>query len=91
MLLMIDNYDSFTYNLVQYFGELGADVRTFRNDEITIEEIEALKPTTSASRPARAAAEAGISVPCCNTSRARCRCWACAWATRPSARRSAAR
>ncbi len=44
MLLMIDNYDSFTYNLVQYFGELGEDVRTFRNDEITIEQIEALKP-----------------------------------------------
>ena len=44
MLLMIDNYDSFTYNLVQYFGELGEDVRTFRNDEITLAEIEALKP-----------------------------------------------
>ena len=40
-ILMIDNYDSFTYNIVQYFGELGADVHTFRNDEITIEEIEA--------------------------------------------------
>ena len=44
MLLMIDNYDSFTFNLVQYFGELGEDVRTFRNDEITIAEIEAMKP-----------------------------------------------
>jgi len=44
MLLMIDNYDSFTYNLVQYFGELGEDVRTFRNDEITLEQIEALQP-----------------------------------------------
>ena len=40
-ILMIDNYDSFTFNIVQYFGELGADVQTFRNDEITIEEIEA--------------------------------------------------
>ena len=39
MLLMIDNYDSFTYNLVQYFGELGADVRVVRNDEITVEGI----------------------------------------------------
>ena len=39
MLLMIDNYDSFTYNLVQYFAELSEDVRTYRNDEITIEEI----------------------------------------------------
>ena len=44
MLLMIDNYDSFTFNLVQYFGELGADVKVARNDEITIEEIGALKP-----------------------------------------------
>jgi anthranilate synthase component 2 len=43
MLLMIDNYDSFTYNLVQYFGELGEDVRTYRNDEITLDEIAALK------------------------------------------------
>ncbi|WP_207003465.1 aminodeoxychorismate/anthranilate synthase component II [Trinickia mobilis] len=44
MLLMIDNYDSFTYNLVQYFGELGEDVRTHRNDEITLDEIEKLDP-----------------------------------------------
>ena len=44
MLLMIDNYDSFTFNLVQYFGELGADVKVVRNDEITVEEIGALKP-----------------------------------------------
>ena len=39
MILMIDNYDSFTYNLVQYFGELGADLQIFRNDKITIREI----------------------------------------------------
>lgn len=44
MLLMIDNYDSFTYNVVQYLAELGAEVRVFRNDEITLEEIEALRP-----------------------------------------------
>jgi anthranilate synthase component 2 len=44
MVLMIDNYDSFTYNLVQYLGELGADVRVFRNDKITVEEIRKLKP-----------------------------------------------
>src|ERR1700712_5968469 len=44
MLLMIDNYDSFTYNLVQYFGELGEDVRTFRNDEISLSEIAKLNP-----------------------------------------------
>jgi len=44
MLLMIDNYDSFTYNVVQYLAELGADVRVYRNDEITVEEIRALAP-----------------------------------------------
>jgi anthranilate synthase/aminodeoxychorismate synthase-like glutamine amidotransferase len=44
MLLMIDNYDSFTYNLVQYFGELGEDVRVFRNDEITLEQIAEMAP-----------------------------------------------
>ena len=44
MLLMIDNYDSFTYNLVQYFGELGQEVKTFRNDQITIKEIRKLDP-----------------------------------------------
>lgn len=44
MLVMIDNYDSFTYNLVQYLGELGEDVRTYRNDEISLDEIAALNP-----------------------------------------------
>lgn len=44
MLVMIDNYDSFTYNLVQYLGELGEQVKTFRNDEINLEQIEALQP-----------------------------------------------
>jgi len=44
MLVMIDNYDSFTYNLVQYFAELGADIRVYRNDEIEIDEIERLSP-----------------------------------------------
>jgi anthranilate synthase/aminodeoxychorismate synthase-like glutamine amidotransferase len=44
MLLMIDNYDSFTFNLVQYLGELGAEVRVFRNDEVSVERIEALAP-----------------------------------------------
>ena len=52
---MIDNYDSFTYNLVQYLGELGADVTVFRNDEITVDEDRgAARPRTSSSRPARA-------------------------------------
>ena len=44
MLLMIDNYDSFTYNVVQYLGELGAEVKVVRNDELTVAQIEALKP-----------------------------------------------
>jgi anthranilate synthase component 2 len=61
---MIDNYDSFTYNLVQYFGELGEDVRTFRNDEITIDEIEQLKPSRICISPGPCTPlEAGISVP----------------------------
>ena len=64
MLLMIDNYDSFTYNLVQYFGELGEDVRTYRNDEITIEAIEHLKPTRICISPGPCTPhEAGVSVP----------------------------
>ena len=64
MLLMIDNYDSFTYNLVQYFGELGEDVHTFRNDEITLEQIAALQPDRICISPGPCTpAEAGISVP----------------------------
>lgn len=63
MLVMIDNYDSFTYNVVQYLGELGADVRVFRNDEITIEEIEAMKPDHLVISPGPCTPnEAGISV-----------------------------
>ncbi len=46
MIVVIDNYDSFTYNLVQYLGELGEDLRVFRNDKITLEEIERLKPAS---------------------------------------------
>ena len=49
MLLMIDNYDSFTYNLVQYFAELGADVKVVRNDQIQAEEIEVLRPERASS------------------------------------------
>ena len=63
MLLMLDNYDSFTYNLVQYFGELGEDVRVYRNDQITVDEIEALKPDHICISPGPCSpAEAGISV-----------------------------
>jgi len=64
MLLMIDNYDSFTYNLVQYFGELGEDVHTYRNDEITLEKIAALKPDRICISPGPCTPnEAGVSVP----------------------------
>ncbi len=63
MLLMIDNYDSFTYNVVQYLGELGADVRVFRNDEITVEDIEKLNPSKLVISPGPCTPnEAGISV-----------------------------
>jgi len=60
---MIDNYDSFTYNIVQYFGELGEDVRTVRNDEITIEQIAAMKPDRICISPGpKAPKDAGISL-----------------------------
>lgn len=63
MLLMIDNYDSFTYNLVQYLGELGEDVRVYRNDKITVEEIESLKPSRIVISPGPCTPkEAGVSV-----------------------------
>ena len=62
-LLMIDNYDSFTYNLVQYFGELGAQVLVHRNDEISLAEIESLQPSHLVVSPGPCSpAEAGISV-----------------------------
>jgi len=64
MLLMIDNYDSFTYNLVQYFGELGQDVHTVRNDELDLQAIAALNPERIVISPGPCSpAEAGISVP----------------------------
>ncbi|MES9844159.1 MAG: aminodeoxychorismate/anthranilate synthase component II, partial [Candidatus Sedimenticola sp. 6PFRAG5] len=63
MLLMIDNYDSFTYNLVQYFGELGADVHVHRNDEITIDQIGEMNPDHLVISPGPCTPnEAGISV-----------------------------
>jgi anthranilate synthase component 2 len=64
MLLMIDNYDSFTYNLVQYLGELGEEVVVYRNDEITLEKIAALKPEHIVISPGPCTPnEAGVSVP----------------------------
>ncbi len=63
MLLMIDNYDSFTYNLVQYFRELGAEVEVYRNDAVTVAEIEAKKPRQVVVSPGPCSpSEAGISV-----------------------------
>lgn len=63
MLLMIDNYDSFTYNIVQYFGELGEDVRTVRNDEISLEQIADLNPDRICVSPGpKSPKDAGVSV-----------------------------
>ncbi len=63
MILMIDNYDSFTYNLVQYMGELGADIQVHRNDEITLDEIESLAPEKIVVSPGPCTPDkAGVSV-----------------------------
>ena len=63
MLLMIDNYDSFTYNLVQYLGELGADIEVYRNDKVTVDEIAELDPERIVISPGPCTPnEAGISV-----------------------------
>jgi len=63
MLIMIDNYDSFTYNLVQYFGELHTEVKVFRNDKVTLDEIERLKPSHLVISPGPCTPnEAGISL-----------------------------
>ncbi len=64
MLLVIDNYDSFTYNLVQYLGELGADLRVLRNDQVTLDEIAAMAPAGIVLGPGPGTpADAGITVP----------------------------
>ena len=63
MLLMIDNYDSFTFNIVQYFGELGADVQVYRNDQISVEQIAAMNPEHLVISPGPCTpSEAGVSV-----------------------------
>jgi len=63
MLLMIDNYDSFTYNLVQYFGELGQDVQVYRNDQVTVGEIDKLSPDHIVISPGPCTPnEAGVSI-----------------------------
>ena len=64
MLLMIDNYDSFTYNLVQYLGELGEDVNVYRNDAVTLEQIAAWRPERIVISPGPCTpSQAGVSVP----------------------------
>jgi anthranilate synthase/aminodeoxychorismate synthase-like glutamine amidotransferase len=64
MLFVLDNYDSFTYNLVQYFGELGAEPVVYRNDALTVEQVLALKPRAAVISPGpKTPAEAGICVP----------------------------
>jgi len=87
MLLMIDNYDSFTYNVVQYLGELGAEVKVVRNDELTIAEIEALNPERIVVSPGPCTpTEAGISIEAIKHFAGNCRSSASALATSPSAR-----
>src|SRR5438105_1891014 len=64
MILVIDNYDSFTYNLVQYLGEMGQELRVFRNDAVTVEEVAAMRPDRVLISPGPCTPnEAGISVP----------------------------
>ena len=93
MLLMIDNYDCFTFNLVQYFGELGEEVRVFRNDEIDVDGIGALAPdrARAVARAVHAGRGRRLRDGDPGASPASCRSSASASATRRSAPRSAAR
>jgi len=89
MILLIDNYDSFTYNLYQYIGELYRDIQVVRNDEITIEQIEVLHPQALILSPGP-----GYPMPASPwrrsaTSTARFRCWACVWDISPFVKLSA--
>jgi anthranilate/para-aminobenzoate synthase component II len=81
MILMIDNYDSFTFNVVQYLGELQADVKVVRNDEITVDDIARMAPEKIVISPG----------PCTPNEPAGFRCWAFVSATRASARPSVER
>ena len=93
MLLMIDNYDSFTYNLVQYLGELGAEVKVVRNDEVGIDEVERMRPEEDRDLARALLAERGWAYRLLSSSAsaARCRSSACASATRRSDRPMAER
>lgn len=80
MLLMLDNYDSFTYNIVQYFGELDQEVKVVRNDQVTLEEIERWQPKYLVIGPGPCSpSEAGISIPAIQHLRAKFHCSVCVW------------
>ena len=90
MLLMIDNYDSFTYNLVQYFGELKANLKVYRNDALTLEQVRKMKPDRIVISPGPGRPEdAGITVEVIKELAGRCPSSACAWGIRRSVTRSA--
>ena len=99
MVFVLDNYDSFTYNLVQYMGELGAEMVVRRNDELTPAEVEALRPPHILISPGPCTPEdAGISIELiqhfarlAREGGGGCRSWACAWGIRRLARRLAGR
>ena len=93
MVFVLDNYDSFTYNLVQYLGELGAEVEVYRNDELTVEQVEALHPDRILLSPGPCTPhEAGILVPLIRHMAGGKRPFlASASAIKPSAKPSAAR
>ena len=92
MLALIDNYDSFTYNLVQYLGELGAEIRVFRNDQVSLDELIALKLTIVVSPgPGEPIKDGGVSLKLSNTSPERSPCSASVSGTSVSAPSTAAK
>jgi anthranilate synthase/aminodeoxychorismate synthase-like glutamine amidotransferase len=92
MVFVLDNYDSFTYNLVQYIGELGAEVTVRRNDQVTVAEIDALHPDRIVISPGPCTPqEAGISIDVIRQFAGRFRCWAFASGIRLLAQPSAAK
>jgi len=93
MLALIDNYDSFTYNLVQYFGELGAEIKVFRNDQVTLDELIASNLITWSSPPVRVNLSRTTASPQTrsNTSMAKSLYWESALAINAWARSSAAK
>lgn len=87
MILLIDNYDSFTYNLVQYLGTLQPDIRVVRNDKITVEEIAQMNPTHIVLSPGPGyPKDAGICEQAVEVFQGRSRSWVSAWGIRPSVR-----